>query len=165
MRALTAEYGHFGFFFSSRRRHTRFKCDWSSDVCSSDLMMELGATVCIPKSPKCGECPVAGWCLARELGIAGQLPDTRKKRASVQVTLAAAVLIDPRGRTLLVRQAGGDGALFSRMWQFPALETPADATSNLAKHFTEQFGVKVAGEQIMLLKTARHTVSFRKIPL
>src|SRR5260370_144279 len=24
------------FFFSSRRRHTRFKCDWSSDVCSSD---------------------------------------------------------------------------------------------------------------------------------
>src|SRR5438270_3831526 len=28
------------FFFSSRRRHTRFDCDWSSDVCSSDLRME-----------------------------------------------------------------------------------------------------------------------------
>src|SRR5690242_20779536 len=27
----------FGFFFSSRRRHTRLTCDWSSDVCSSDL--------------------------------------------------------------------------------------------------------------------------------
>src|SRR5882762_11121104 len=27
------------FFFSSRRRHTRFKCDWSSDVCSSDLTL------------------------------------------------------------------------------------------------------------------------------
>src|SRR2546430_8778251 len=27
------------FFFSSRRRHTRFDCDWSSDVCSSDLIM------------------------------------------------------------------------------------------------------------------------------
>src|SRR5205085_6857752 len=27
----------FCFFFSSRRRHTRFDCDWSSDVCSSDL--------------------------------------------------------------------------------------------------------------------------------
>src|SRR4029434_4467708 len=26
-------------FFSSRRRHTRFKCDWSSDVCSSDLVL------------------------------------------------------------------------------------------------------------------------------
>src|SRR5260370_14827811 len=29
------------FFFSSRRRHTRFKCDWSSDVCSSDLVLSL----------------------------------------------------------------------------------------------------------------------------
>src|SRR2546430_17338913 len=28
---------YFVFFFSSRRRHTRFDCDWSSDVCSSDL--------------------------------------------------------------------------------------------------------------------------------
>src|SRR6266567_7076620 len=28
---------NFVFFFSSRRRHTRFDCDWSSDVCSSDL--------------------------------------------------------------------------------------------------------------------------------
>ena len=31
-----------GFFFSSRRRHTRFKCDWSSDVCSSDLLRAKG---------------------------------------------------------------------------------------------------------------------------
>src|SRR5260370_19377659 len=29
------------FFFSSRRRHTRFKCDWSSDVCSSDLAQQI----------------------------------------------------------------------------------------------------------------------------
>src|SRR5207237_5353041 len=34
------------FFFSSRRRHTSFKCDWSSDVCSSDLV-----TVADPGSP------------------------------------------------------------------------------------------------------------------
>src|SRR5438270_11146413 len=31
------------FFFSSRRRHTRFDCDWSSDVCSSDLLSEAKA--------------------------------------------------------------------------------------------------------------------------
>src|SRR2546430_4053900 len=34
----------FFFFFSSRRRHTRFDCDWSSDVCSSDLV-EDGAKI------------------------------------------------------------------------------------------------------------------------
>src|SRR2546430_13539009 len=32
--------GFVGFFFSSRRRHTRFDCDWSSDVCSSDLEVD-----------------------------------------------------------------------------------------------------------------------------
>src|SRR2546430_10833142 len=31
----------FFFFFSSRRRHTRFDCDWSSDVCSSDLPVHI----------------------------------------------------------------------------------------------------------------------------
>src|SRR5205085_4270799 len=34
-----------GFFFSSRRRHTRFDCDWSSDVCSSDLTAAVGEAV------------------------------------------------------------------------------------------------------------------------
>src|SRR3989475_878008 len=38
---------HPSFFFSSRRRHTRFDCDWSSDVCSSDLM-KLGAHAISP---------------------------------------------------------------------------------------------------------------------
>src|SRR5207302_6470153 len=33
------------FFFSRRRRHTRFSRDWSSDVCSSDLLHERGTTV------------------------------------------------------------------------------------------------------------------------
>src|SRR5260370_24000851 len=47
--ALLQEYfyssrGIWLFFFSSRRRHTRFKCDWSSDVCSSDLSQPLGIT-------------------------------------------------------------------------------------------------------------------------
>src|SRR2546430_11341991 len=33
------------FFFSSRRRHTRFDCDWSSDVCSSDLLVDTDDVV------------------------------------------------------------------------------------------------------------------------
>src|SRR2546427_2275187 len=37
MCVLDSQFFFFFFFFSSRRRHTRFDCDWSSDVCSSDL--------------------------------------------------------------------------------------------------------------------------------
>src|SRR5438034_10425574 len=38
------------FFFSSRRRHTRSLCDWSSDVCSSDLNAVRGASVALFRS-------------------------------------------------------------------------------------------------------------------
>src|SRR2546430_4131873 len=45
----------FFFFFSSRRRHTRFDCDWSSDVCSSDLYNSSNTThlaaICQQKVP------------------------------------------------------------------------------------------------------------------
>src|SRR2546430_6096472 len=36
------------FFFSSRRRHTRFDCDWSSDVCSSDLRTPIDIAITLP---------------------------------------------------------------------------------------------------------------------
>src|SRR3989475_4933523 len=39
--SLCRGYNFLFFFFSSRRRHTRFDCDWSSDVCSSDLAREI----------------------------------------------------------------------------------------------------------------------------
>src|SRR2546430_11840893 len=46
------------FFFSSRRRHTRFDCDWSSDVCSSDLGRSTGLTRrrTYPTGAACGTC-------------------------------------------------------------------------------------------------------------
>src|SRR5256886_13536932 len=41
------------FFFSSRRRHTRFDCDWSSDVCSSDLVPRDSLRVDPAYAPDC----------------------------------------------------------------------------------------------------------------
>src|SRR5207237_458045 len=43
------------FFFSSRRRHTRFKCDWSSDVCSSDLRLAQQGISTLLVSHRMGE--------------------------------------------------------------------------------------------------------------
>jgi A/G-specific adenine glycosylase len=133
--------------------------DWNQ------AMMELGATMCTPKSPRCADCPVEKWCRARALGILDKLPAPRKKRATVEVTLAAAVLLDPRGRTLLVRQPDGDGALFSRLWQFPAVETAGRGSiAALAVHLHEKFGMN--GEcNFTPLIAARHAVTFRNIRL
>jgi A/G-specific adenine glycosylase len=131
--------------------------DWNQ------AMMELGATVCTPKSPRCQDCPVKSWCRARKLGLTEVLPEVRKKPATVDVTLSAAVLLDPRRRTLLVRQPDVRGALFSRMWQFPAVEkTTANGGGELSVYLRENFGLPVNGKLIPLA-TARHTVTFRKI--
>src|SRR2546427_13004237 len=45
------------FFFSSRRRHTRFDCDWSSDVCSSDL----SGSGTLPRASTVAKGEPAGW--------------------------------------------------------------------------------------------------------
>jgi A/G-specific adenine glycosylase len=132
--------------------------DWNQ------AMMELGATVCTPKSPNCRECPVERWCQAQKLGIAEQVPLARTKRATVDVTLAAAVLLDPRGRTLLVREPGGDAALFSRLWQFPAVQAAKAGEEALRRHLLEKFGLDANGN-LARLRTARHTVTFRKVRL
>src|SRR2546430_17590472 len=53
---------HKCFFFSSRRRHTRFDCDWSSDVCSSDLALRgrRGERVAAAAHERRGVAAVAG---------------------------------------------------------------------------------------------------------
>src|SRR6266511_5718233 len=51
----------FFFFFSSRRRHTRFSRDWSSDVCSSDLLRWLTQWL-VPASPSCTDTTLQSPC-------------------------------------------------------------------------------------------------------
>src|SRR3712207_9004124 len=62
------------FFFSSRRRHTRYWRDWSSDVCSSDLMPhELSGSA---------TASVAGWCSTYPPAVHSSTVSLRASRAS-----------------------------------------------------------------------------------
>lgn len=135
--------------------------DWNQGV------MELGETVCTPRSPQCDRCPIARWCRARALGLTSRIPGARRKRDPVRMEIAAAVLLDPRGRTLLVRDPGAhDDVLFSRMWQFPAVAVASDATAELAAHLRTTSCVDCTnGAGLQRLGTARHGVTFRNITL
>src|SRR2546430_2998723 len=58
-------------FFSSRRRHTRFDCDWSPDVCSSDLSRTAVTTVARKPAPAPAEAPAAPPASARRRRVLG----------------------------------------------------------------------------------------------
>jgi A/G-specific adenine glycosylase len=130
--------------------------DWNQ------AMMELGATLCTPRAPQCGGCPVARWCRAHALGIAGTLPSARKKRRPISLALSAAVLLDARGRTLVLRQKNDHGVLFSSLWQFPAIQASKPDARKLARYLKSAFGISA---DLQPLPPARHTVTFRKILL
>jgi A/G-specific adenine glycosylase len=132
--------------------------DWNQ------AMMELGATVCTPRSPACTRCPVAGLCAARRLRLTEQIPEKRKKKPVQMVHLTALVLADRRGHTLLVREAN---EYFSRMWQFPAagvVRSPLQAAKALAGTYAQVKGVP-RGTTPVPLAPAGHAVTFRKITL
>ncbi|HXN28071.1 MAG TPA: A/G-specific adenine glycosylase [Candidatus Acidoferrales bacterium] len=132
--------------------------DWNQ------ALMELGEVICTPQSPRCGECPVAGHCRAYAQGLSDEIPAPRRKRASVHMKIAAAILRDPRGRTLLVQDPGAhDTVLFSRMWQFPAVEVRRRAKEELATHLCNT--LSITNISLEALPAARHGVTFRNVTL
>src|SRR5205085_8509712 len=73
------------FFFSSRRRHTRFDCDWSSDVCSSDLDI-IGYTAAGNRRPFAvyrNDLPANNWVNVRPVGRPGNRGAARSEERRV----------------------------------------------------------------------------------
>jgi A/G-specific adenine glycosylase len=142
--------------------------DWNQ------AMMELGATVCTPRAPQCLLCPVAKFCEAKRMGNAESFPEKRRKRESVEIVLAAAVLCDARGRTLLLppparvqtKPAAGDvPTLVSGMWHFPTVAADKDAETELRTCLIRIFGDKemCGSAKLEPLRKVRHAVTYRSI--
>jgi A/G-specific adenine glycosylase len=66
-------------------------------------MMDLGATICTPRSPDCGRCPIAAGCAARASGTPERWP-LKAPRASRPRREGVAYWLEHRGRVLLVRR-------------------------------------------------------------
>lgn len=134
--------------------------DWNQ------ALMELGETICTPLAPHCAECPVARFCRACARNLTAQIPAPRRKRAPVHIRIAAAILRDPQGRTVLVRDPGAhDSVLFSRMWQFPAVEVAREPKTELESHLREILKLDWMPVHLEALPAARHGVTFRNITL
>jgi A/G-specific adenine glycosylase len=80
-------------------------------------LMELGATICLPKSPKCLICPINDICCARGRGIENSLPIKLKKASSIEEEIA--VLVVRRGRKILLWQRAADSKRLAGFWELP----------------------------------------------
>lgn len=92
----------------------------------NEALMELGATVCAPRAPRCHVCPVVAHCGAAALERQGELPRAAAKKRPTRVELLAAVVSVTRAgcrRVLLARRA--EEGLFGGLWEPPMVEAPS----------------------------------------
>jgi len=91
-------------------------------------VMELGATLCLPRGPRCGRCPLAEWCRAFRSGRTGSIPPPRPKRKPATLRLALA-RVERGGRLLLWRRPAP--GLFGGLWQLPGVEVAGERGARL----------------------------------
>ncbi|HET8732998.1 MAG TPA: NUDIX domain-containing protein, partial [Anaeromyxobacteraceae bacterium] len=115
--------------------------DWNQAV------MELGATVCVPRRPRCARCPLASACVARRDGLQASIPPPRRRGAPATVVLG--LLRVERGGRLLLRREPGEG-LLGGLWGLPGFEVPdgEEPAAFLARHARARLGLRVeVGEE------------------
>lgn len=89
----------------------------------NQALMELGATVCTPRSPKCLLCPWVATCAARAAGVEASLPQKAPRAARPTHPVAAALVTDAAGAVYLVRNPAE--GLLGGLNTLPLVEQPA----------------------------------------
>jgi A/G-specific adenine glycosylase len=86
----------------------------------NQAMMELGATVCVPRSPQCAACPLVAVCHGHRLGTASGLPVKLRKKEPVEIA-GTLVMIAGNGCVVLWRRPRGPGRM-AEFWELPEPE-------------------------------------------
>lgn len=129
----------------------------------NQALMELGALVCSPKTPRCLDCPVRTLCAAHAQGQELKYPE-KKKPPAITRQEHTAIMLKRRGRLLLLQNAA-DAQRWASMWMFPTLEqhpgeSPRDAAQ---RRVQELFGQ--GGEVLERLTEVVHSVTRYRIQL
>ncbi len=121
-------------------------------------LMELGALVCTPKSPKCSDCPIRECCLGNLNSVAEQIPIKLNKMKYESVVEAAVVVTS--GKQVLLRK-GQPGERWVGMWDFPRYRVTPDL--DLPGQITRDIGCDV--QNLERLCTLNHAVTRFRIQL
>jgi A/G-specific adenine glycosylase len=129
----------------------------------NQALMELGATLCTPRAPRCGACPVSRDCVALAAGDAESLPRRAPRRAPRLVHGVAALLLR-RGRALAVRRPARVG-LLGGLWELPGAEVPCPARAGAALSALLCARTGLALGRVELAGSLEHAFSHRTLRL
>ena len=128
----------------------------------NQALMDLGGAVCTPRSPACGDCPVAACCLALDRGTVAERPPARERRELPHREVAVGLVW--RDGRLLVARRPADG-LLGGLWEFPGgkIEEGESPEEAVRRELREEMALEVeVGEA---LEPVRHAYSHFRVTL
>jgi len=131
------------------------------NLCSflNQSLMELGALICTPRSPRCGTCPVKKLCVAFKENRIEELPNLGKRETATARRFVAFIV--ERNGQFLVRQRPA-GVVNAHLWEFPNVEIP-NGESNPKLAAKDIFDIDpVRIEQLSIVK---HSITRYRITL
>lgn len=129
----------------------------------NEALMELGATVCTPRAPRCADCPLRRRCVARATGRTAELPVLPPREPVTKVARAAARTASRGG--LLVVRVPADAPRWAGLWELPTADlSPGESPEQAAvRALREATGLRGrAGER---LGTLQHSVTRFRVSL
>ncbi|MEN7973780.1 MAG: A/G-specific adenine glycosylase, partial [Verrucomicrobiota bacterium] len=123
----------------------------------NEAMMELGATVCLPKNPQCKECPMAKVCLGHQSERPTDYPVKAPRKKVPHIVVGAAVVVNRKGEVLIAQRREKD--MLGGLWEFPGgkQETGETIQQCVARELREELGINVEIGDFLI--TVRHAYS------
>lgn len=125
----------------------------------NEAMMDLGATVCKPRSPDCAICPVSTICKAKERNIQAELP-VRSPAVKKSGAVMNYLLIN-QGNNIVIQKRSGKG-IWNGLYELPVI--PGDLEpADLAAEFLERYGFEVNG--LAELRRVKHLLTHAELDI
>lgn len=123
----------------------------------NESMMELGATVCTPRNPECGACPLSRVCQGLASGEPAAFPVKSPKKKSPHIVVGAAVVKNRKGEILVAQRRQAD--MLGGLWEFPGGKQEDGETIEqcIIRELHEELGVHI--EVGGFLVTVKHAYS------
>ncbi|UIE40585.1 A/G-specific adenine glycosylase [Leptodesmis sichuanensis A121] len=129
----------------------------------NQALMDLGATVCLPRQPNCQICPWQSHCRAFHSGIQNQLPMTETRPPLPRKVIGVAVIWNDQQQILIDRRR--QEGLLGGLWEFPGGKVEPDETiaACIQREIREELGIEIAvGDRLI---TVEHTYSHFHVTL